>query len=73
MWEANAKYCAETFGTYVDWDERFYECPECGEPVYECDWESAELEKELCPICGFSRDDTFTPVFGDEELDNMFN
>jgi len=52
MWEANAKYVEETFGVYVDWEERFYECPECGELIYECDWLANDLI-ELCPICGF--------------------
>lgn len=52
MWEANAKYVERVFGAYVDWEERFYECPACGEPVYECDWTLNEL-LELCPICGF--------------------
>ena len=37
MWEKNAKYVESVFGAYVDWEERFYECPCCGEPVYECD------------------------------------
>lgn len=53
MWEANAKYVEETFTVYVDWEERFYECPECGELIYECDWTADELI-ELCPICGFN-------------------
>lgn len=53
MWESNAKYVENVFGGYVDWEERFYECPECGEPVYECDWSVNELCDELCPICGF--------------------
>ena len=55
MWEKNAKYVAETFGAYVDWEERFYECPECGEPIYECDWNDTEL-MEICPVCGFNEE-----------------
>lgn len=65
MWEKNAKYCEATFGIYIDWDERFYHCPECGEPIYECDWTTYELENELCPVCGFNKDD--------EELDELFD
>ena len=57
MWEANAKYVEEVYGAYVDWEERFYECPECGEPVYECDWDVNELTDFLCPICNFSEND----------------
>lgn len=56
MWEANAKIVEEIYGGYVDWEERFYNCPECGEPVYECDWTVDELLC-LCPICGFDEDD----------------
>ena len=53
MWEKNAKKVAEEYGAFVDWEERFYTCPECGEPVYECDWFEHELWLILCPICGF--------------------
>ena len=53
MWEKIAKEIEQIFGVYVDWEERFYECPECGEPVYECDWTDEELKEEVCPICGF--------------------
>ena len=42
MWEKIAKEVEQIFGAYVDWEERFYECPE-----YE------ELKEEVCPICGF--------------------
>ena len=54
MWESRAKYVEQVFGGYVDWEERFYLCPECGEPVYECDWDENELCDEICPICGFN-------------------
>lgn len=57
MWEANAKLVEEVYGGHVDWEERFYECPECGEPIYECDWSVNELLKELCPVCGFKDED----------------
>lgn len=51
MWEENAKKVAVVYGVHVDWEERFYECPFCGEPVYECDWDDTTLKKWLCPIC----------------------
>ena len=54
MWESRAKYIEQVFGGYVDWENRFYECPECGEPVYEDDWDENELCDEICPICGFN-------------------
>lgn len=53
MWEINAKIAEDVYGMYVDWDERFYECPECGEPVYECDWRASDLNQYLCPICEY--------------------
>lgn len=53
QWENNAHEVENIYGGYVDWKERFYECPECGEPIYECDWSNSELEKYLCPVCEF--------------------
>ena len=57
MWESNAKYVEKVYGSFVDWEERFYLCPECGEPVYECDWDENELCDAYCPICGFAEED----------------
>ena len=57
MWESNAKYVEKVYGSFVDWEERFYLCPECGEPVYECDWDVNVLCDELCPICGFAEEE----------------
>lgn len=57
MWELKAKYAQKTYGSYVDWEERFYECPECGEPIYECDWTEEDLKDVICPICGFSEEE----------------
>ena len=57
MWEMNAKLVEEVYGGHVDWEERFYECPECGEPIYECDWSLSQLLRELCPVCGFKNED----------------
>lgn len=53
MWEKNAIYVENTFGCFVDWEERFYDCPECGEPIYECDWDNEKLQKYICPVCEF--------------------
>ena len=50
-WEQNAHYAEETFGVFVDWEERFYNCPYCGEPIYESDWDEENLQDYLCPIC----------------------
>lgn len=53
MWEDNAIHVENTYGTFVDWEEKYYLCPECGEPIYEDDWDDDRLAFELCPICGF--------------------
>ena len=53
-WEVNANYVVETYGGYVDWDEKYYICPECQEPVYEEDWDEGEMEIFICPICEFT-------------------
>ena len=50
-WESIARYCEETYGTLVDWTERFFLCPECGEPIYECDWNNEDFDG--CPVCGW--------------------
>ena len=36
-WERNAARCQDEYGSYVNFEERFYICPFCGEPVYEED------------------------------------
>ena len=48
-WQDVAEMCEVVFGVYVDWDERFFICPECDEPIYECDWENHDWN--MCPIC----------------------
>ena len=50
-WKDRAEQVEEDYGTLVDYTERFFICPECGEPVYECDWDSEELATYICPIC----------------------
>ena len=59
MWESNAKYVEKVYGSFVDWEERFYICPECDEPVYECDWGTDNLINTICPICGFMGEEDF--------------
>jgi len=60
MWENNAQLVRDVYGGVVDWQEGFYFCPECGEPVYYDDWGESDLEKVICPICGF-KEDTVKP------------
>ena len=51
-WEDAAAYCETTFGIFVDWEERFFHCPECGEPLYEDDWGLDSTDGwAMCPIC----------------------
>ena len=55
-WEVNAKMVEADYGQYVNWEERFYNCPECGEPIYESDWSATELVDAICPVCGFDEE-----------------
>ena len=50
-WQETAHYCEIVYGIYVDWEERFFHCPECDEPIYECDWGNHEWT--MCPVCEF--------------------
>jgi len=56
-WDLIALAIERTYCVHVDWDERFFECPECGEPIYECDWDAEEdwMGDGLiaCPVCNF--------------------
>lgn len=57
MWEQNAKMIEEVYGSFVDWEERFYICPDCGEQVYSCDWTDEDLALAICPICEFTEEE----------------
>ena len=54
-WEAIAKLIETNYGDFVDWDERFWNCPECEEPIYEADWDDNDLityyGMYMCPVC----------------------
>ena len=54
-WEKIAHLIEVNYGGYVDWEERFFTCPECEEPIYECDWEDEDLidgrDYYICPVC----------------------
>lgn len=51
-WYTAAIYCEEIYGVHLDSNEGFFICPECGEPIYESDWDEHPDWSE-CPICGF--------------------
>jgi predicted RNA-binding Zn-ribbon protein involved in translation (DUF1610 family) len=57
-WENMAHMLEREYGAFVDWDEEFFECPECGEPIYKCDWQEEDYflghaftGSFYCPIC----------------------
>lgn len=52
-WNEAAKMCEIIYGVYVNWEEWFFICPECGEPIYECDFN----EFDTYPICEFEWED----------------
>ena len=51
-----ARYLEDNYGAQFDREEGFVVCPECGEPIYACDWTVWEYTDEddncICPICG---------------------
>ena len=63
VWEKVAHLVEANYGGYIDWKERFFLCPECGEPIYECDWADSDFmnsapmsssngdEDFMCPVC----------------------
>ena len=52
-WYYVAQYIIEpVYGGYVDWEEEFFECPECGEPIYKCDYPYIDIDM-ICPVCEF--------------------
>lgn len=51
QWEINARIVAKDCGSHVNWEDRFYICPECGKPIYECDYDEEDFVNYLCPIC----------------------
>lgn len=57
-WVENAKMVAEDGGV-VNWEERYYECPICGEIIAEEDYAPEELEDYICPVCMDEDDDWY--------------
>ena len=58
VWEKFAHKVQEIYGVYVDWEERFFICPECEEPIYEDDWRDSDYclghtfeGNWYCPVC----------------------
>lgn len=51
-WKEAADFCRNTFGCHVNYKEKTFICPECGEPVYNDDWDDPNWVWDECPICG---------------------
>lgn len=49
-WEYVARYFVYMEGGYVDWEEEYYICPECEEPIYKCDYPIIDVGM-ICPVC----------------------
>ena len=57
-WERIAHFVEDEIGALVDWDEEFFNCPICGEPIYKCDWQEEDYflghkfnGTFYCPVC----------------------
>lgn len=57
-WENIARWVSRDYGVQVDWEEEFFICPECGEPIYKCDWQEEDYflghkftGTVYCPVC----------------------
>jgi hypothetical protein len=57
IWNRMAEHVEWDYGCQVDWEEKFFICPDCGEPVYCDDWDWHDFlddgNNDCCPICGF--------------------
>lgn len=53
-WKDAAEICEVDYGCYVNWKERYFICPECGEPVYADDYDGFYPTWDMCPICDFN-------------------
>ena len=59
-WERLANEVELVYGGFVDRDEGFFNCPECDEPIYDCDWNDSDFSlgrsyrgrlRLYCPVC----------------------
>lgn len=73
VWKENAKIVYKEYGSQVDYNEGFYVCPDCGEPIYINDWSEEELTAEICPICGFNGEDAYDDEPADIDSDCGFD
>ena len=53
-WFDLAELCEENYGIQVDYEEKFFICCDCGEPIYFEDWKNDKhFLKGQCPVCGY--------------------
>lgn len=50
-WLEATVMCEELYGVEVNMKEGYFICPDCSEPIYECDWREHD-DWEVCPVCG---------------------
>lgn len=55
-WEYVATFVECDYGAYVDWDEKFFECSECGELIHKSDYPYVDFGM-FCPVCEFMADE----------------
>ena len=55
-WKQAANIASEVYGCFVDYEEGFFICPECDEPIYACDWQGHDFS--TCPVCEFEMEET---------------
>lgn len=58
IWERTARKLKKENDTIVNWNEGFFICPECIEPIYSDDWadfdyicDTKHRNNIYCPIC----------------------
>ena len=54
-WKQAAFVAAVVYGCFVDYEEGFFICPKCGEPIYACDWYYHDFS--VCPVCEFEMEE----------------
>lgn len=54
-WDKIAHLIEVNYGSLIDWDDRFFYCPECHEPIYEDEWADLDFlngnNNFICPVC----------------------
>ena len=50
-WYEAAEYSEEVFGSYADYEGEYFNCCECGEPLYKGDFPNHDWK--TCPICEY--------------------